>query len=187
MFHSNSCFSKLSIYSAQLMMGASLVLLSHSIAASVWANESFVNEIRLAQAQFTTDQLPSDLSSSSELQYGDSMRGRLNVGSIRHQGRRFSIYRFEGEEGQLIRINLAGGLASDRPPDQLQTGALLINPAVILLDPNGEIVAQQPEQTDVANALIRMNLSMSGTYHILVTSITIGGGGQYALTLQQIE
>lgn len=142
----------------------------------------------MAQAQFTTDQLPlSDLSNSSELQYGDRVRGRLGVECIRHQGRLFSVYPFEGEAGQLIRLNVTGELASDRSPDRIQTGSLLLNPAVILLDPNGAIVAQQLEQTNAANALIRMNLPMTGTYHVFVTSTIVGGGGQYALTLQPIE
>ncbi|WP_088889643.1 hypothetical protein [Leptolyngbya ohadii] len=175
------------------MLGASLVLLSHTIAPAAWANESFinktrVNEIRLAQARFTPDQLPlSDLTNSSELQFDSSVRGRIGAGSIRHQGRLFSIYRFEGEAGQLIRLNVVGELASDRPSDRIQTGSLLVNPAVILLDPNGEIVAQQPEQANAANALIRMNLPTTGTYHVFVTSTIIGAGGRYDLTLQQIE
>lgn len=162
------------------------MLLSHPIALSAWANAPLTDEIRLAQAQLTTNQLPvSRLSDARTLKYGDRVNGALNVGSIRHQGRRFALYRFEGEAGQLIRINLGGGLASDRSPDQLQTGSLLINPVVILLDPNGEIIAQQPEQPNVANALIRMNLPLTGTYSILVTSATVGGGGRYTLTLQQ--
>jgi hypothetical protein len=161
------------------------VLSSHSIAA--WASQPHPDEIRLAQAQLTTEQLPSSdqLSNASTLQYGDRVNGALNVSSIRHEGRRFAIYRFEGEEGQLVRINLVGGLASDRSPDQLQTGSLLVNPVVVLLAPNGEIIAQQPEQSDVANALIRMNLPMTGAYNILVTSATLGSGGAYTLTLQK--
>lgn len=187
MSHSNACLRKLPRYSAHLILGASLVLLNQAIAPSVGANESF-HPIRLAQAQFTTNQLPmSNLSSASTLQYGDRVNGRLGSRSILHQGRRFAIYRFEGEAGQLIRINLGGELARNRPPDRIQTGSLLINPAVILLNQNGEIVAQQPEQTNVANALIRMNLPMTGTYNILVTSTTTGAGGRYTLTLQQIE
>ncbi len=192
-FCCNQSFNRRSLYSTYWMLGASLVLLSHTIAPAAWANESFinktrVNEIRLAQARFTPDQLPlSDLTNSSELQFDSSVRGRIGAGSIRHQGRLFSIYRFEGEAGQLIRLNVVGELASDRPSDRIQTGSLLVNPAVILLDPNGEIVAQQPEQANAANALIRMNLPTTGTYHVFVTSTIIGAGGRYDLTLQQIE
>jgi hypothetical protein len=188
MSHSKSGFIKLYLSSARLITGASLVLLSYSIPLAVWANQGLPNEIRLAQAQLTADQIPaSQLANSAKLEYGDRLSGALNVGSIRHQGRRFAIYHFEGEAGQLIRINLVGGLASDRTPGQLQTGSLLINPVVVLLDPAGEIIAQQPEQTDVANALIRMTLPVAGTYSILVTSATVGGGGRYTLTLQQLD
>ena len=188
-FYLYFCFSKLCFSSVCFVMGVSLALLSHSIAPSAWANQPRPNEVRLAQAQLTVDQLPdsAQLADAPTLQYGNRTNGALNVSSIRHQGRRFAIYRFEGEEGQLVRINLVGGLASDRSPDQLQTGSSLINPVVVLVDPNGEIIAQQPEQSDVANALIRMNLPMTGTYSILVTSATVGGGGRYTLTLQQLD
>ena len=176
------------------MTGASLILLSYSSTVSAGANQVLSNEVRLAQAQaqaqtqLTVDQLPiSRLSNSAKLEYGDRISSTLNVSSIRHQGRRFAIYQFEGEVEQSIRINLVGGLASDRTPGQLQTGALLINPVVVLLNPAGEIIAQQPEQTDVANALIRMNLPTTGTYNILVTSATVGAGGRFTLTLQQLE
>ena len=176
------------------MTGASLLLLSYSSTVSAGAKQVLSNEVRLAQAQaqaqtqLTVDQLPiSRLSSSAKLEYGDRISSTLNVSSIRHQGRRFAIYQFEGEAEQSIRINLVGGLASDRTPGQLQTGALLINPVVVLLNPAGEIIAQQPEQTDVANALVRMNLPTTGTYNILVTSATVGAGGRYTLTLQKLE
>ena len=194
MVHSKSRFIKLYLNSARLMTGASLILLSYSSTVSAGANQVLPNEVRLAQTQsqaqtqLTVEQLPiSRLSSSAKLEYGDRINGTLNVSSIRHQGRRFAIYQFEGEAEQSIRINLVGGLASDRTPGQLQTGALLINPVVVLLNPAGEIIAQQPEQTDVANALIRMNLPTTGTYNILVTSATVGAGGRYTLTLQQLE
>lgn len=181
------------MHTAQFLAGTSLVLFSSSIAPSVWAKQPIktkqpiASAIQVAQAQLTTDQLPiSRLSDATKLQYDARVNGALNVSSIRHQGRRFALYQFEGTEGQLIRINLVGGLASNLPPDQLQTGALLINPVLVLLDPNGEIIAQQPEQTDVANALILMNLPTTGTYDIFVTSATVGGGGRYTLTLQQV-
>jgi beta-lactam-binding protein with PASTA domain len=192
MVHSKSRFIKLYLNSARLVTGASLILLSYSSTVSAGANQALPNEVRLAQAQaqaqLTVDQLPiSRLSNSAKLEYGDRISSTLNVSSIRHQGRRFAIYQFEGEAEQSIRINLVGGLASDRTPGQLQTGALLINPVVVLLNPAGEIIAQQPEQTDVANALIRMNLPTTGTYNILVTSATVGAGGRYTLTLQKLE
>jgi hypothetical protein len=189
MFRSSSSVIKFDLGSARFILGASLVLSSYAIAPSAWASQTRPSEIRLAQAQLTTEQLPDSdrLSSASTLQYGDRVNGALNVSSLRHEGRRFAIYRFEGEEGQLVRINLVGGLASNRSPDQLQTGSLLINPVVILLDANGEIIAQQPEQSNMANALIRINLPMTGAYNILVTSATIGGGGAYTLTLQKSD
>jgi len=189
MFRSSSSSIKFDLSSARFILGASLVLSSYAIVPSAWASQIHPGEIRLAQAQLTTEQLPDSdqLSSASTLQYGDRINGALNVSSIRHEGRRFSVYRFEGEEGQLARINLVGGLASDRSPDQLQTGSLLVNPVVVLLAPNGEIIAQQPEQSDVANALIRINLPMTGAYNILVTSSIIGGGGAYTLTLQKSD
>jgi hypothetical protein len=188
MARSQTRFIKLYWNSVRLITGLSLVLCSHSIALSAWANQPLGHEIRIAQAQLTTDQIPmSRLSDARKLEYGDRVNGRLNVSSIRHQGRRFAIYQFEGEEGQLARINLVGGVASTQSPNQLQTGNLLINPVVILLDPEGKIIAQQPEETNVANALIRMNLPITGTYTIFVTSAAAGGGGQYTLTLQNPE
>jgi hypothetical protein len=188
MLYSNSNVPRLYRNAAHFIIGISLVLLSYSIAPDVWANETSVNEIEVAQAQLTTDQIPtSQLSNSTELEYGDRIDGALNASSVRHQGRRFAIYQFAGEAGQFIRINLVGGLASERSPNQLQTGSLLINPVVILVDPNGEIIAQQPEETNVANALILKELPSTGTYNILVTSATVGGGGQYTLTLQQSD
>lgn len=189
MSYSNSRFIQLYLKTAWLIGSMSLVLFSHSIAPVVWASQPVTNAAQPAQAQFTTDQIPDadQRANATPLEYGDRVNAALNVSSIRHQGRRFAVYQFTGEEGQLIRINVVGGLASNQSPNQLQTGTLLINPVVILLNPDGEIIAQQPEQTNVANALIRMNLPMTGTYTILVTSATVGGGGQYTLTLQQAE
>lgn len=150
---------------------------------------STLSTLSIAQADLTADQLPtlSQFNNVQEIKFGENINGRLGTRSLRHGGRLYDLYRFSGRNGQSIRINLSAGLANNRPTNQLQTGTLLVYPVLILLDANGNVIAQEPDIANVPRAVILTNLPATGTYHILITSRTAGVGGQYILGLQQIQ
>lgn len=192
--HSNLKVSQLYWLAISFAASMGFATVSQASAPLTRAATLSANSVELAQTQtqtqpqLTIDQLPmARLADAAALTYGASTRGALNLSSIVHRGRRFAIYRFDGEAGQLVRANLLGGLASERSPDRLQSDALLINPVLVLVDPNGAIIAQQPEQTNMANATIRMALPETGTYILFVTSSSSGVGGRYSLNLEQIQ
>jgi hypothetical protein len=137
----------------------------------------------------STEQIPSSsqLSNPTALKYSARVQNVLGFGSFRHKGRSFAAYQFQGKQNQLIRISLVGGLASQRNPNELRTGSLLVNPVLILLDPQGQMIAQQPDNLNSPNALIRLNLPTTGKYIILVTSSNYNTGGKYTLTLQHLK
>lgn len=178
---------KIAFYPVCCFLGVGLVA-SGTIAAFT-ERTAISAPLTVAQAQLTATQLPpmSAFPDPRMLEYGDRLRNNLTRRSHRHQGRLFHLYQFEGEAEQLVRANLVGGAPTSRNPGELQTGTLLLNPVLVLLDPAGNIVTQQPETAGLATALIRLNLPTTGTYSLLVTSATVGVGGRYTLSLEQLN
>jgi len=170
-------------------LGLSLGLCSCMLGTAVGTIEGAIAESESDRLQLSSEQVPTPdrFSEPVRLEYGTTTGGRVSSRSLRHQGRRFEIHQFDGEEGQLIRIGLLGGDESTRSPEQVQFGSLLVSPVLVLVDPNGNIIAQQPDSSDAASAIVRMTLPTTGTYSIYVTSNLIGVGGRYTITLQQLR
>jgi|GEM_PF-2054941 len=148
------------------------------------------SQILLVHSQtINADQIPpaAKLSHPSPLKYSANVQSVLNFNSFQYKGRLFASYEFEGTENQDVRISILGGLASDRDPNLIRTGSLLVNPLVILIDPQGNILAQKPDSVDDAVGIIRLNLPKTGKYLILVTSGNYNTGGRYTLTLDQVK
>jgi hypothetical protein len=66
-------------------------------------------------------------------------------------------------------------------------GSPLVNPVLILLDPDGNVLSQKPDAQDSAGGLIRLHLPKTGRYLILVTSGDYNTGGRYSLTLDRLK
>jgi len=150
----------------------------------------FLANPQLAQAEILTlKQIPSleSLSHPNPLNYSDRVNDTLGFKSYQFKNRRFAAYQFQGKKGQLIRISILGGLASERDPNKMIIGSPLVNPVLILLDPAGNILAQKPDATDTAGGVIRLVLPLGGRYVILVTSGDYNTGGRYSLNLEQLK
>jgi hypothetical protein len=180
-------FGKIAFYPVCGLLGFGLV--GSGAIACLTARIAISAPLTIAQAQLTATQLPpaSAFPEPAMLDYGDRVRNNLTRRSHRHEGRLFHLYQFEGEAEQLVRANLVGGAPTSRNPGELQTGTLLLNPVLVLLDPAGNIVTQQPEGAGLSNALIRLTLPATGTYSLLVTSANVGIGGRYTLSLEQLN
>lgn len=144
--------------------------------------------LTIAQAAPTADQIPSIAAFDNvrEIKFEERMNGVLNNRSLRYRGRLYDLYQFNGNDGQSVRISLAAGLSRNRPTNQIRTNTLLVYPVLILLNANGDIIAQEPETADVSGVVIRRRLPANGTYYILVTSRMTGIGGRYTLGLQDM-
>jgi len=144
----------------------------------------------LAQAEILTNkEIPSlsSLSQPTSLNYSDRVNDTLGFKSYQYKNRRFAAYQFLGKQGQLARISILAGLASERDPNKMVMGSPLVNPVLILLGPDGNVLAQKPDVTDTAGGVIRLSLPQSGRYVILVTSGDYNTGGRYSLNLEQLK
>ncbi|MBP0000280.1 MAG: trypsin-like peptidase domain-containing protein [Cyanobacteria bacterium SID2] len=81
----------------------------------------------------------------------------------------FDAYRFEGQAGEMVSIDM---ISQD------------LDSYLILLDPNGEDIAQDDDGGGQQNARIRVRLPESGTYLLLANSYSGGESGNYRLTLR---
>ncbi len=137
----------------------------------------------LAQAEILTNkEIPSlnSLSQPTSLNYSDRVNDTLGFKSYQYKNRRFAAYQFLGKQGQLVRISILAGLASERDPNKMVMGSPLVNPVLILLGPDGNVLAQKPDVTDTAGGVIRLSLPQSGRYVILVTSGDYNTGGRHS-------
>lgn len=109
--------------------------------------------------------------------------GVLAPGDFKSQGRYFHFYQFEGRENQLIQIRLIGSA------DQRRSNNLNLNPFMIFLDPNNNILAKRSggetgSNGEVKDAFLFVRLPARGVYTIAVTSRNPGEIGRYSLALR---
>lgn len=80
-------------------------------------------------------------------------------------------YELAGEQGRRIRLTMSSGN---------------LDPYLVLIDPNGEVVAEDDDSGGGFNAAIEMALPMSGTYRVLATSLRYAEG-DYQLDAERVE
>jgi serine protease Do len=80
-------------------------------------------------------------------------------------------FHLTGEQGQRIRLTM--------------TSANL-DPYLVLIDPNGEVVAEDDDAGGGFNAQIEVTLSMSGSFRVLATSLRYAEGG-YELSVETVD
>ncbi|WP_315784102.1 peptidase [Fischerella sp. JS2] len=125
----------------------------------------------------------SKIPNARPINFVDIQLGVLAPGDFKSQGRYFHFYQFEGRENQLIQIRLVGSA------DQRRSGNLNLNPFMILLDPNNNVLAKRSSGETGSNgeakdAFLFVRLPVRGVYTIAVTSRNPGEIGRYSLALR---
>jgi serine protease Do len=102
---------------------------------------------------------------------GSVVRGQLGRGSnvLPVDNSFFDLYTFEGRAGQRIQIEMAS-------PE--------IDSFLILIDPNGNEVAQDDDSGGGSNARIVATLPADGSYLLMANSYQAGQAGTYSLHAQ---
>ncbi|BAY44480.1 peptidase-like protein [Scytonema sp. HK-05] len=118
-----------------------------------------------------------------EINFVDIAFGVLAPGDYQSQGRYFHFYQFEGRENQLIQIRLTGSA------DQRRSNNLSLDPYLLLLDPNNQVLLKRGtgggvDNRGVKDAFIFVRLPAKGTYKIAVTSQNPGQKGRYSIALR---
>ena len=118
-----------------------------------------------------------------EINFVDIAFGVLAPGDYQSQGRYFHFYEFEGRENQLIQIRLTGST------DQRRSNNLSLDPYLLLLDPNNQVLLKRGtgggvDNRGVKDAFIFVRLPAKGTYKIAVTSQNPSQKGRYSIALR---
>jgi hypothetical protein len=125
----------------------------------------------------------STIPNARSINFVDIQLGVLAPGDLKSQGRYFHFYQFEGRENQLIQIRLIGSA------DQRRSSNLNLNPFMILLDPNNNVLAKRSSgetgsNGEVKDAFLFVRLPVRGVYTIAVTSRNPREIGRYSLALR---
>ncbi|NJO40101.1 MAG: hypothetical protein HC769_05720 [Cyanobacteria bacterium CRU_2_1] len=80
----------------------------------------------------------------------------------------YEVIEFEAEQGQTVHLNAIS-------PD--------FDTYLFLLDPNGNVIAEDNDSGGNLNARIALELAESGTYRAIVNSYRVDGRGRYRLTI----
>ncbi len=129
-----------------------------------------------------TENAQSRVPAVKKLNFTDVAFGILAPGSPQSQGRYVHLYQFEGRENQLVQVRLIGS-NDDRP-----TNNLSLNPYLILLDPNNQVISRRGSEGadgQLKQAFMPVRLPMKGTYTVAVTSEKPGAIGRYSLALRE--
>ena len=110
-----------------------------------------------------------DVESAEPIVYGQQLTDEITDADWQHN------YRFEGEEGDEISIDMA-------------TADEDLDPYLVVLGPDGERVAEIDDGSEPPNAYIELTLPETGTYVIVATRFLEGEGfseGNYSLVLRE--
>jgi len=118
----------------------------------------------------------SKIPNARSINFVDIQLGVLAPGDFKSQGRYFHFYQFGGRENQLVQIRLVGSA------DQRRSSNLNLNPFMILLDPNNNVLAKR-SSGEAKDAFLFVRLPQRGVYTIAVTSRNPGEIGRYSLAL----
>ncbi|HBL14433.1 MAG TPA: serine protease, partial [Cyanobacteria bacterium UBA11162] len=133
--------------------------------------QPFLTAVREGRAPQTVQQqrpIPSDRTPQSLALNGAVVNGRLGQGSniLPTDNSFFDLYAFEGSAGQRVQIEMA---------------SREIDSYLILLDPNGNDLAQDDDGAGGTNARIETILPTDGTYLLMANSYQAGQAGSYNL------
>jgi hypothetical protein len=105
------------------------------------------------------------------LALGDSVAGELRPEDQRstRYGTLVDAYRLRGTQGQRVRVDMT---------------SVLVDPYLLLIDPNGEVIAEDDDGGGGLNARLEVTLPITGEYRILATSAAYGEGA-YQLSVSE--
>ncbi|KYC38279.1 hypothetical protein WA1_38765 [Scytonema hofmannii PCC 7110] len=113
-----------------------------------------------------------------EINFVDFALGILAPGDYQYKGRSYHFYQFDGQENQHIQIRLTGSA------DNRRTNNLALEPFVLLLDPDNNVLASRGTTQKNKDAYIFARLPVAGKYTIAVTSRDPKDIGRYNLALR---
>jgi serine protease Do len=133
--------------------------------------QPFLTAVREGRAPRTAQRqgpVPGDVPPKALALNGSAVAGRLGRGSnvLPVDNSFFDLYSFEGRAGQRVQIDM-----SSREIDSY----------LILIDPNGNEVAQDDDSGGGANSRIVAALPADGTYLLMANSYDAGQAGAYSL------
>ena len=133
--------------------------------------QPFLSAVRSGRAARTTQRQapdPGDIPPKQLSLNGSPITGRLGRGSnvLPVDNSFFDLYAFEGRAGQRVQIEMR---------------SQQIDSFLILLDPNGNEVAQDDDSGGRPNARIVATLPANGTYLLMANSYQAGQAGSYSL------
>jgi hypothetical protein len=113
-----------------------------------------------------------------EINFVDFALGILAPSDYQYKGRRYHFYQFDGQENQRIQIRLTG--STDNRP----TNNLALEPFVLLLDPDNNVLVSRGTTQKNKDAYIFAKLPVTGKYTIAVTSRAPKDIGRYSLAIR---
>ena len=136
--------------------------------------QPFLTAVRQGRAARTAQRqgpAPGDIPPKQLSLNGSPITGRLGRGSnvLPVDNSFFDLYAFEGKAGQRIQIDMR---------------SQQIDSFLILLDPNGNEVAQDDDTGGGSNARIVATLPVNGNYLLMANSYQAGQAGTYSLRAQ---
>ncbi|WP_237265929.1 PPC domain-containing protein [Tolypothrix bouteillei] len=129
----------------------------------------------------STENSPINLSNGiafKEINFVDFALGILAPGDYQYKGRHYHFYQFDGQENQYIQIRLTGSA------DNRRTNNLALEPFVLLLDPDNNVLVSRGTTQKNKDAYIFARLPVAGRYTIAVTSRDAKDVGRYSLALR---
>jgi S1-C subfamily serine protease len=139
--------------------------------------QPFLTAVRSGRAPQTTQRqgpAPSRTAPKPLALNGSAIAGRLGRGSsvLPVDNSFFDLYTFQGRAGQRVQIDMA---------------SREIDSFLILIDPNGNEVAQDDDGGGGPNARIVATLPLNGTYLLVANSYEAGQAGTYRLQARSTE
>lgn len=143
-------------------------------AISIDRVQTFLSAVREGRAARTAQRqgpVPGDTPPKSLVINGSAIAGRLGPGSnvLPVDNSFFDVYAFEGRAGQRVQIDMR---------------SREIDAYLILLDPDGNEVAQDDDGGGGPNSRIVATLPANGTYLLMANSYDAGQAGSYSLQAQ---
>jgi len=118
---------------------------------------------------------------TTPIQLGEVVPGTLNREDPLISGMYVEAFQFAGTEGDPIFIHLVGSF------DQRVENNLALDPYLIVLNPEGRVVARTSAAPNTVNAFVLLGLRATGNYTVLVSGAPAGQPGRYSLAVRRAE
>ncbi|AKG22470.1 PPC domain-containing protein [Calothrix sp. 336/3] len=133
------------------------------------------------QEPIATNNTSSRTPTFRSIDYSNVQFGILAPGDFQDGKRYYHFYQFDGRENELVQLRLIGS------KDNRRKNNLSLEPCLLLLDPDNQVIAQRcsvETKAGVREAFLYNRLPKLGKYTIAITSRIPGEKGRYSLALR---